>query len=79
MILHRLSLLRKGYNFSALFEGIVEGDFGAAFAGGGGVGFVVVDDAIFTVIDHLIVTLDVGGSACAVKLFGVIGIVVGFE
>lgn len=50
-------------DFSALFEGVVEGDFGAAFAGSGSVLFVIVDNAVFTVVYHLIVALDVGGSA----------------
>ena len=63
LILHRLSLLRKGYNFSTLFDGVVEGDFGAAFAGGGSILFVIVDNAVFTVVYHLMVALDVGGSA----------------
>ena len=58
-----LPLHRKCYNFSSLFDGVIEGDFGSAFAGGGSVWFVVVDDTVFTVIDHLIITLDVGGSA----------------
>lgn len=44
-------------------QGIVEGDFGAAFAGSWSVGFVVVDNAIVAIIYHLIVTLDVGSSA----------------
>ena len=38
--------------------------------------FVVTDDAVFALIDHFAVALDIGGSACAVKLFGVIGFVV---
>ena len=54
---------REKNNFSTLFEGVVESNFGAAFSGGGSVGFVVIDDAVFTVIDHLVVALDVGGAA----------------
>ena len=56
-------LQSRADNFSTLFNGVVEGYFGAAFAGGGGVGFIVIDDAVFTVVYHLIVALDVGGSA----------------
>ena len=50
-------------DLSALFDGIVEGNFSAAFARSGGVGFVVVDDAVFTVVYHFVVALDVGGTA----------------
>ena len=44
-------------------QGIVEGDFGAAFAGGWGVWFVVIYDAKFAFVNHLVVALDVGGAA----------------
>jgi len=43
---------------STLFDGVVEGDFGPAFAGGGSVGFVVIDDAVLAVVYHLIIALD---------------------
>ena len=52
---------------------IIEGDFGAAFAGGWCVWFVVVNDTIVAIVYHLIVTLYVCGSAAA-ESFNVIGL-----
>ena len=73
------SLSRQFDHVFSLPDRIIKGDFGAAFSGGGSVEFVVVDDAVFTVIYHFAVALDVGGSACTEELFGIIGVVVGFE
>ena len=58
---------------------IIEGDFGAAFAGGWGALFVVVYDAIVAIIYHLIVALDIGGSARADDMFRIICILVAFK
>ena len=76
LIIHRLFIVRKSYDFSPLFDSVVEGDFCAAFSGGCGALFVVIDYAIFTFIYHLKIAFDVGGFSCVVKLFGVIGVVI---
>ena len=67
-------LARKYYNCSSLLYGIIKSDLGAAY--GRSVGLVVIDHAVFTVIYHFIVALNVGGATCAVELFGIIGFVV---
>ena len=60
-------------------QGIVEGDFGAAFAGGWGVLFIVVDDTIVAFIYNLIVTFDIGGSARATNVFRIVCVLIRFQ
>ena len=61
-----------------MFYSIVEGDFGAAFAGGWGVWFIVVNDAKFALIYHFVVTFDVGGAAGATDVFRILCVLVAF-
>lgn len=45
-----------------MFHSVIKSDFGAAFAGSGGVLFIVVDDAIVAIIYHHIVAFNAGRS-----------------
>ena len=45
-----------------MFYSIVEGDFAAAFAGGWGVRFVVINDAVFAFVYHFVIAFHIGGS-----------------
>jgi len=44
-------------------NGIVKSNLGAAFTGGWGIFFIVVNDAIVAFIYHFIVAFDISGSA----------------
>ena len=60
-------------------NGIVKSDLGAAFTGGWGICFIVVNDAIVAFIYHFIVAFDISGSARADDMFRIIGILVAFK
>ena len=51
------------YDFLILFYGVGEGDFSAAFAGGGGFLLIVVNDTKMAFIYHFVVSFDIGGFA----------------
>lgn len=51
---------RQNNNLFIFFYCIIESDFGAAFARGRCIGFVVIHNAILAIIYHLIVAFDVG-------------------
>ena len=47
----------------AQFYSVIQSDFGAAFAGGGGVWFIVVDNAKVAFIYHCIISFHISGLA----------------
>ena len=79
VFLHGCGFGRQNDDVLLLFNGIVEGDLCAAFAGGRGFLFVVVDDAKTAVIYHLMVLLNVGSPAGVHYLFGIVGVLVAFQ
>ena len=56
-------LLITPNDFFSLFDGVVKSNSCAAFAGGRCNFLVVINDTETTVVDHFVVTLNVGGSA----------------
>ena len=74
-----LLFCRQNGDLFTLFYSIIEGDFGAAFAGGWGVLFIVVDDTISAFIYNLIVTLDIGSSTRADDVFRIVCVLVVFQ
>ena len=72
-------IARQIYYPLSLLNGIIEGDFGSAFAGGWGVWFIVVYDAKFTFIYHFVIAFHVGGAAGADDMFRIVCILVAFQ
>ena len=56
-------IARQIYYPLSLLNGVIEGDFGAAFAGGWGVRFIVVDNTIVALVYHFVITFNISGSA----------------
>ena len=56
------SVLQYAYNLFTFLDGIIQGNFSAAFAGGWRILFIVVHNAKMAFIDHFVIAFYISGT-----------------